>query len=307
MQRMIRIRGRSANRIRQSWDNRLFDALANTFLILLTIVTLYPLWFVLVASFTDYKLINAGTLLLYPRGFQVAGYKMVFADWRVWTGYANTLFYTVCGTAFGALVTILAGYAFSRKDLPGSGILMKLFIFTMYFGGGLIPTYLMIKNLGLLDTRLLMILQGSVSVHNVIVVRSFMRTNIPDELLDAATIDGCGNGTFFMSIVMPLSKAILAVMVLYIAVSHWNSYFNALIYLTDRYKYPLQVFLRQILLQTAENHELAEDVEAVMEMQQMVATIRYSIIVVSTAPILCLYPFIQKYFVKGVMIGSVKG
>ena len=165
----------------------------------------------------------------------------------------------------------------------------------------------MIKNLGLLDTRLLMILQGSVSVHNVIVVRSFMRTNIPDELLDAATIDGCGNGTFFMSIVMPLSKAILAVMVLYIAVSHWNSYFNALIYLTDRYKYPLQVFLRQILLQTAENHELAEDVEAVMEMQQMVATIRYSIIVVSTAPILCLYPFIQKYFVKGVMIGSVKG
>ncbi len=307
MQRMIRTRGRSANRIRQSWDNRLFDALANTFLILLTIVTLYPLWFVLVASFTDYKLINAGTLLLYPRGFQVAGYKMVFADWRVWTGYANTLFYTVCGTAFGALVTILAGYAFSRKDLPGSGILMKLFIFTMYFGGGLIPTYLMIKNLGLLDTRLLMILQGSVSVHNVIVVRSFMRTNIPDELLDAATIDGCGNGTFFMSIVMPLSKAILAVMVLYIAVSHWNSYFNALIYLTDRYKYPLQVFLRQILLQTAENHELAEDVEAVMEMQQMVATIRYSIIVVSTAPILCLYPFIQKYFVKGVMIGSVKG
>ena len=307
MQSMIRIRKRSANGIRQSWDNRLFDALANTFLILLTIVTIYPLWFILVASFTDYKLINAGSLLLYPKGFHLMGYEKVFADWRIWSGYMNTLIYTVGGTAFGAIVTILAGYAFSRKDLPGSGILMKLFIFTMYFGGGLIPTYIMIKNLGLLDTRLLMILQSSISVHNIIVVRSFMKTNIPDELLDAATIDGCGNGTFFVSIVMPLSKAIFAVMVLYIAVSHWNSYFNALIYLTDRYKYPLQVFLREILLQTTQNHEIMEDAEMALQVQQMTATIRYSVIVVSTAPILCVYPFIQKYFVKGVMIGSVKG
>ncbi len=306
MQSMIRTQ-KPANKIRQSWDNRLFDALANTFLILLTIITIYPLWFILVASFTDYKLINAGTLLLYPRGFQTAGYELVFEDWRVWTGYANTLFYTIAGTFFGAMVTILAGYAFSRKDLPGSGILMKLFIFTMYFGGGLIPTYIMINKLGLLDTRLLMILQGSISVHNIIVVRSFMKTNIPDELLDAATIDGCGNGTFFVSIVMPLSKAILAVMVLYIAVSHWNSYFNALIYLTDMHKYPLQVFLREILLKTVQNADVVENMEEVLEMQQMAATIRYSMIVVSTAPILCAYPFVQKYFVKGVMIGSVKG
>lgn len=293
--------------MKKSWDNRLFDALANTFLIVMVVITLYPLWFILVASVTDYKLINSGTLLLWPRGFHLMGYRRVFQDWRIWSGYINTIIYTVGGTLFGAVTTILAGYAFSRRDLPGSGILMKLFIFTMYFGGGLIPTYIMVNKLGLLDTRLLMILQGSISVHNIIVVRSFMKTNIPDELLDAATIDGCGNGTFFVSIVMPLSKAILAVMVLYIAVSHWNSYFNALIYLTDMHKYPLQVFLREILLKTVQNADVVENMEEVLEMQQMAATIRYSMIVVSTAPILCAYPFVQKYFVKGVMIGSVKG
>ncbi len=293
--------------IKKSWDNRLFDALANTFLIVMVVITIYPLWFILVASVTDYKLINSGTLLLWPKGFHLLGYQRVFEDWRIWSGYMNTIIYTVGGTLFGAVTTILAGYAFSRRDLPGSGILMKLFIFTMYFGGGLIPTYLLINSLGLVNSRLLMILQSSVSVHNIIVVRSFMRGNIPDELLDAATIDGCGNGTFFISVVVPLSKAIFAVMVLYIAVSHWNAYFNALIYLTDRYKYPLQVFLREILLQTTAASDLEEDAEVMMQLQQMTATIRYSVIVVSTLPILCVYPFIQKYFVKGVMIGSVKG
>ena len=298
---------RTKIRRKKSWDNVLFDVIANAFLILLTIITIYPLWFIVVASVTDYQLVNSGTLLLYPKGFNTLGYQRVFDDWRIWSGYINTIIYTVGGTIFGTLVTVMAGYAFSRKDLPGSGILMKLFVFTMYFGGGLIPTYILIKSLGLVDTRILMILQGSISVHNIIVVRSFMKSNIPDELLDAATIDGCGNGTFFASIVLPLSKAIFAVMVLYIAVSHWNSYFNALIYLTDRYKYPLQVFLREILLQTTSSNEIVEDAEMALEMQQMTATIRYSVIVISTAPILCVYPFIQKYFVKGVMIGSVKG
>lgn len=285
----------------------MFDVIRNGFLIFLTVVTIYPLWFIVVASVSDSQLINSGTLLLFPKGFHTLGYRRVFEDWRIWTGYLNTIFYTVGGTLFGTFATVLAGYAFSRKDLPGAGILMKLFVFTMYFSGGLIPTYILIKNLGLTDTRLLMILQGSISVYNIIVVRSFMKSNIPDELLDAATVDGCGNGIFFVSIVLPLSKAIMAVMVLYIAVSHWNAYFNALIYLTDRYKYPLQVFLREILLQTTAFNEIVEDAEAALEMQQMTATIRYSVIVVATAPILCVYPFIQKYFVKGVMIGSVKG
>ena len=220
----------------------------------------------------------------------------------------NTIIYTVGGTLLGTIVVLLAGYAFSRKDLVGGPTVMKLFVFTMYFGGGTIPLYLVIQKLNLLDTRFLMIVLGSVSVYNIIVVRSFMVSNIPDELHDAAIIDGCGNGKFFFQIVLPLSKAVAAVMVLYIAVGYWNSYFNAMMYMTDSSKHPLQVYLRDVLVMSsslAGNLDL--DPEEQMRMEQLTMMIKYAIIVVSTAPILCVYPFVQKYFVKGVMIGSVKG
>ena len=309
----IECEGKSVKRkkkVKQSWSDRIFDLVCNLFLILFVIAVFYPLYFVLVASFTEPTIVNSGEVLLYPKEFTLAGYEAVFKNKDVWIGYANTIFYTVLGTTLGTATVVMAGYALSRKDLIGRNVIMKLLIFTMYFSGGTIPLYLVVKNIGLLDSRLLLIILGSVSVYNIIVVRSFMANNIPDELVDAAIIDGCGQGIFFAKIVVPLSKAVISVMVLYIAVTHWNSYFNAMIFLVDDKKYPLQLFLRQILLQASSAANVGEellDPEEVAYMQTMAQVIKYSLIVVATAPILCVYPFIQKYFVKGVMIGSVKG
>ena len=296
---------------RQSWDNILFDVIINLVLLFCVIIVVYPIYFVVVASFSDPTYVNNGTLLLYPKGFTLLGYERVFQDERIITGYANTILYTVCGTALGTMVVMMAGYALSRSDLPGRGIIMKLFVFTMYFGGGTIPFYLTVKSLGLLDTRTAMIVLGCCSVYNMIVVSSFMQSNIAAELLDSATIDGCGDGGFFFKIVLPLSKAVIAVMVLYIAVGYWNSYFNAMIFLFDSNKYPLQLNLREILLMAQNAATNSSDSTLDPRVQQQLAVmgmvIKYAVIVVSTAPIICVYPFVQKYFVQGVMIGSVKG
>ena len=295
-------------KIRDSFGDRIFNIMCFSIVLLLVILVAYPLWFVLMASFSDPTYVNTGTLLLIPRGFQLEGYKMVFENARLWITYGNTILYTVLGTVLGTCITLLAGYAFSRKDLVGGSFIMKLFVFTMYFSGGTIPTYLIIDKLGLVNTRALMIILGSVSVYNIIIVRSFMVSNVSEDLFDAAKIDGCGNGRFFFQIVVPLSKAVIAVMVLYIAVTHWNSYFDAMMYLTDAKLQPLQVYLREVLVlgsTMAANENLDPELQSMME--TMVATIKYAFIVISTVPILCVYPFIQKYFVKGVMIGSVKG
>lgn len=295
-----------------TWDDRIYDLICNIFLVLFVIVVFYPLYYIVIASFSDPSYATTGTPLLYPKEITFAGYQQVFQEKRIWSGYANTILYAVCGTLLGVTMTVMAGYALSRKDLPGRGILMKIYIFTMYFGGGMIPTFMVVKQLGLLNTRALMIIMGSVSVYNIIVVRSFMQGNIPDELLDAAKIDGCGNGRFFLQIVVPLSKAIIAVMVLYIVVSYWNSYMNAVIYVTDENMYPLQLQLKKILyaVQSAisgVDQNSAENMEFMRDSVKKVQLIKYGAIVVSTVPVLCIYPFIQKYFVKGVMIGSVKG
>ena len=296
------------HRMKRSWDDKIFDWVCNAFIITLIVLVLYPLWFVLMARFSDPMYVNNGTFLIIPRGFTLEGYAYVFENSKIWTSYANTIYYTVVGTIFGTFVTMLAGYAFSRKDLIGGSLIMKLFVFTMYFSGGTIPLYLVIQKLGLLNTREIMIILGSVSVYNVIIVRSFMATNIPNDLYDAAQIDGCGNGRFFLQVVLPLSKAVIAIMVLYIAVGHWNSYFNALMYLTDGDMQPLQVILREILiLSSAATTDPNADPELVQRMQKLATVMKYSFIVIATAPILCVYPFIQKHFVKGVMIGSVKG
>lgn len=295
-------------RIRDSFGDRIFNLVCGSFVLALIVVILYPLWFVLMASFSDPMYVNNGSILLIPKGFQLEGYKMVFENSRLWITYGNTILYTVLGTAFGTFVTLLAGYAFSRKDFVGGSFLMKLFVFTMYFSGGTIPLYLVIDKLGLLNSRALMIILGSVSVYNIIVVRSFMVSNISEDLFDAAKIDGCGNGRFFFQIVLPLSKAVMAIMVLYIAVTHWNSYFNGMMYLTDAKLQPLQVYLREILVVGSSMANSTEiDPELQQHMEKMTSIIKYAFIVFSTAPILCMYPFIQKYFVKGVMIGSVKG
>lgn len=280
-------------------------------LALVLIVVIYPLLFVLFASMSDPQYVNSGALLLYPKGFNLLGYQQVFRDQRILIGYGNTIYYTVFGTILAVAINMMGGYALSRDDLPGRGIVMALFVFTMYFGGGMIPFYLIVRNLHLTNTRTILVLLGGTSVYNMIIARSFFISTIPRELQEAAEIDGCGTGRFFFSIVMPLSKAITAVIVLYCAVGQWNAYFNALIFISDRDKFPLQIFLREILL-TAKTYESADVLSTLSgddlaRMQRMSEVTKYGVIVVSTLPIIALYPFLQKYFVKGVMIGSLKG
>lgn len=292
-------------------QDKVFMTVLYVVLALVLIVVIYPLLFVVFASMSDPQYVNSGALLLYPKGFNLLGYQQVFRDQRILIGYGNTIYYTVFGTMLAVAVNMMGGYALSRDDLPGRGIVMALFVFTMYFGGGMIPFYLIVRNLHLTNTRTILVLLGGTSVYNMIIVRSFFISTIPRELQEAAEIDGCGTGRFFFSIVMPLSKAITAVIVLYCAVGQWNAYFNALIFISDRDKFPLQIFLREILL-TAKTYESADVLSTLSgddlaRMQRMSEVTKYGVIVVSTLPIIALYPFLQKYFVKGVMIGSLKG
>lgn len=290
----------------QSTEDKVFDFVVNVLIILATVITLYPMYFVVLSSISSPSALLTGQSLLVPVDISFASYKYIFADTRIWRGYGNTIFYTFFNTLLGTAMTVLAGYALSRKDLVGRNIFMKLMVFTMYFQGGLVPTYMVVRDLHLINTRAVMIILGAFTVFNLIIVRTFFVAKIPDELLEAAQLDGCGNGRFFFSIVLPLSKEIVAVVVLYIAVASWNSFFNALIYLSSQKLYPLQLILREILLsgQTIQNDVDAADIA---EMQRLAATIKYAVMVISTLPILALYPFVQKYFVKGVMVGSVKG
>ncbi len=306
----LKPRSNVKNHIREPLCDRVFSAIVYVLLAFILILVLYPLYFVVVASFSDPTYVNSGTLLLYPKGFTMLGYERVFSDDRIWTGYGNTIIYTVFGTILGLFATIMAGYSLSRKDLPGRNIVMGLMVFTMYFGGGLIPFYMVVKGLGMVNTRIALVIMGSVSVYNIIIVRSFFTSTLPQELQEAAFIDGCGNSRYFFSVVVPLSQAIIAVIALYLAVGYWNAYFNAMIFITDKDKYPLQIYLREILLtaKTAESTPVSgQDAETAALLEKMVEVVKYGVIVVSTLPIICVYPFLQKYFVKGVMIGAIKG
>ena len=293
------------NSIHLCRQDRILNVFLYVFLSIFLILCAYPVYFVLIASFSNATVVNSGKLMLWPEGFHLLGYKFVFSDVRILTGYKNTLIYTLGGTVLGLFVSLLAGYSLSRSDLPGRKVLMALMVFTMYFGGGLIPTYITIKNLGLVDTRALMIILGSVSVYNIILIRTFFQSNLPTELQEAAFIDGCTNTRFFFQFALPLSSAIIAVIALYLAVGYWNSYFNALIYINSNAKKPLTLFIRELLL-SQETNDVA-DGELASDFKRMVQVVKYAVIVVATAPIMCMYPFLQKYFVKGVMIGSIKG
>ena len=285
-------------KMKMGTGDRIFYVVTRVLLAVFLVIVLYPIYFVVIASFSDSAYVNSGEFLFYPKGFTLLGYSQIFKTTRIWISYMNTLIYVVFGTMLGL----------SQKKLLGRNVIMGLLVFTMYFGGGLIPTYLVIKGIHLTNTRLLLVIMGSISVYNIILIRSFFAGTLPQELQDAAFIDGCGNGQYFFRIALPLSKAILSVIGLYIAVAHWNSYFNALIYVTDRAKQPLQLYLREVLLMAQSTSDLMEsDPQAAALLNRMVEVIKYGIIVVSTVPIICVYPFLQKYFVKGVMIGSVKG
>lgn len=269
------------------------------------ILVLYPLYFIVIASFSDPSAVGSGQVWLFPRGFTLDGYKELFKHSNIWIGYRNTILYTVVGTAIGLAVNLSAAYALSRKDLVGRKFLSLFFIFTMFFNGGLVPTFLTIRDFHLYDTFLVMVLPFSVAVFDIIVARTFFRTGIPAELWEAAQVDGCGNLRFYVQMVLPLSKAIISVLALWFAVGQWNSYFNALIYLRNPELYPLQLVLRDILVTNQMQNALGTG-EAAQIALRLANLLRYAVIIVATLPIMCLYPFVQKHFNKGVMIGAVK-
>ncbi len=289
-----------------SAGDRAFDVVLAVLTILSVLVILYPLVFVASASVSDPMEIFQGNVWLWPKGFNLDAYKQVFRNDDIFTGYKNTLLYTVVGTVVTIVITFSAAYPLSRKKLYGRNKLMSFFLFTMFFSGGMIPTYLIVRQLGLYNTMWAVILVGTVSVYNIIVARTFMQNTIPEELYEAAAMDGCGDIRVFFRVVLPLSAPILAVLVLFYGVNFWNSYFNGLIYLSDRASYPLQLFLREILLNNMADSMI--DTAGIDISQYMVSeSIKYAVIIVSSVPMLVLYPFLQKFFVKGVMIGAVKG
>jgi len=292
---------------RKSREDIVFDVVNNGLLTLIMLAVLLPLYFVLVASFSDPNLIYAGEVWLYPKGFTLDGYERIFNDSSIWLGYLNSILYAGVGTFIGVAVTVLAAYPLARKNLAGKSFIMWFLLITMFFSGGLIPTYLLIKDLHMLNTIWALVIPGAGAVFNVIIVRTFFQSSIPDEMWEAASIDGCSNTRYFWSIVLPLSKPIIAVMVLYHVVGFWNGFFDALIYLNDGDKYPLQLVLRNILVQNQVSAGMMIDVESYAAKMRVTELIKYGVIIVSSLPLLILYPFLQKYFVKGVLIGSIKG
>lgn len=298
--------------IRDSKGDRAFDLINLTLMTLLMLVVLYPLVVILSASISDPELVKRGAVVLWPKGVTFEGYLRVFQDINILIGYRNTILYTVGGTIINLLLTLPAAYTLSKRHLVGRNIVMFLMAFTMYFSGGIIPSYLLMKNLGLTNTYFVLMLCGGVTTTNLIISRTFFANGVPQELEEAAYIDGCSVIRTFVTIVLPLSKAIIGVMTLYYGVAHWNSFFNALIYVTDRAKIPLQLVLREILVEQQIKANMMAAGSAVDELlldkQMRVAElVKYSVIVVSSLPVLVAYPFLQKYFDKGVMIGSIKG
>ncbi|WP_135554531.1 carbohydrate ABC transporter permease [Paenibacillus cymbidii] len=288
-------------------SDRLFDVMNAALMICLILLVLYPLYFIVIASFSNPDQVNAGHTWFYPRDITWEGYTRLFSYSSLWQGYANTILYTIVGTVINVSLTLTAGYALSRQDLDGRRIIMMIIAFTMFFSGGLIPTYLLVKSLGMVNTAWALWLPGAVSAFHIIISRTFFQTTIPHELLEAAEMDGCSNTRFFGRIVLPLSMPIVAVIVLFCAVSHWNSYFPALIYLRNEKLYPLQIILRDILIANESQSDLVGDIADVAAKTRIADMMKFGVIIVSSLPVLILYPFLQKYFMKGVMIGSLKG
>ncbi|NOU63825.1 ABC transporter permease subunit [Paenibacillus sp. LMG 31461] len=296
-----------STRIQESRGDQLFNIVNYTVLCLFTLSVLYPLIYVLSASFSSSTAVISGRVWLWPVDITLQGYEAVFKNNRVWVGFANSLFYAVVGTIINVMMTLIAAYPLSRKDFYIRNGIMALFVFTMMFGGGLIPNYLLIKELGLLDTRWALIIPGVMSVMSVIIARTYFQTTIPDEILEAAHLDGCSDYKFLVKIVAPLSGPIIAVLSLFYAVGHWNTYFAALLYLKSPDLFPLQIILREVLVKNTFDEEIITDVVGAAQREGMRELLKYSLIVISTIPVLVVYPFIQRHFVKGMMIGSLKG
>ncbi|MGP3964881.1 carbohydrate ABC transporter permease [Nonomuraea sp. 3N208] len=295
-------------RTRSPGDIAFSVILAVVCLAVLTAV-IYPVYFVVIASVSDPSLVATGEVWLLPRGVNWFGYEQIFADERIWTGYRNTVLYSLVGTALNLLVTLPAAYALSRREFKPRKVLMVFFAITMFFHGGLIPTYMLYRDLDLLDNWLVFVLPPAVNVYNLIIARAFFESSLSEELFEAATIDGISYFGFFLKIAIPLSKAIISVIGLYYLVQHWNDFFTGLVFIRDYDKQPLQIVLRDILLsnQAFAGGAGSAGGAGANYAQQYADQIKYGVIIVSTLPVIVLYPFLQRYFEKGVMIGSVKG
>lgn len=285
----------------------IFNIILYSFIWFMTLAILYPLIYILSASFSSPRAVISGRVWLLPVELSLTGYEAVFKNARLLTGFANSLYYMTVGTAVNIVMTVLAAFPLSRKEFFGRNVIMGMFVFTMLFSGGMIPNYILVRNLGIIDTRWAMILPSAMSVWNVIVTRTFFKSTIPDEMYEAGQIDGCGDFRFLISIILPLSVPIIAVNILYYGVWNWNTYFNALLYLRKPQLHPLQIVLREILVLNTISPEILKDFDVMLRKQGLIDVIKYSVIVVASVPVLCIYPFVQKYFVKGVMVGAIKG
>lgn len=303
----------NAIKIKDTKADKIFVGFVYLFLALALIIVLYPLVYIVSASISEPQFVNSGEMWLLPKGFTFEGYKTIFQNENIWRGYRNTIFYTVLGTTINLAVTLPAAYALSRVDFYGKKLFMNFMLLTMFISGGLIPSYLLIKNLGMIDTIWALVIPNAASVYNIVVTRTFFQSSIPREMEEAAIVDGCSDFKMFIKIILPLSMPIIAVMGLFYGIGHWNSYFNALIYISNKSMYPLQMVLREILvLQDLSSNSTATNVSAstaemLYSKQQLVQVIKYGVMIVSTLPVIVVYPFLQRYFVKGVMIGSLKG
>jgi len=286
---------------------RLFYTLNDLFLLFFLLIVAYPIIYVFSASFSSPSAVISGKVVLFPVDFSLEGYKAVFENGDIVLGYANTIFYTVAGTIINIFLTIICAYPLSRKEMYGRDIFMFIISFTMIFSGGLIPTYILVQNLGLINTRWAMLLPNAIGAYNVIIARTYFQTTITDDLFEVAQLNGCSHIRFLWSIVLPLSKAVTAVLVLFYAVGHWNQYFNAFIYLSDRKLFPLQIILREILVMNQIDSSMVTDPVLMARKQGLADLLKYSLIIVASVPVWIAYPFVQKHFVKGVMIGAVKG
>ena len=296
---------KSGGPIKLTSGDRAFYAVNTVLLALLALIVIYPLYFIIIASFSDPDAVLAGKVILYPMQVTFEGYAKILQRTDVWRGYLNTIIYTALTVVLSLAVTIPGGWALSRKTIPGKKFLMIYFIILMFFGGGLIPFYNVMSSLGLINTIWAIILPSILSVWNLFMTRTFFESSIPDGLVEAAKIDGAGEFRIFTLLVIPLSKAILAVMALYYAIGQWNSYFNAMIFLQNENLYPLQLVLKEILI--ASESTTGGSGETILEQYRTANQIKYVSVIVSSAPVMLLYPFVQKYFAQGVMIGSLKG
>ncbi len=290
---------------KRSGSDLAFD-IVNTLLLSIALLTvLYPLYYIVIASVSDPNAVNTGKVILLPVDLTIEGYKKVFAYETLWQAYGNTIKYVLIGTSINLALTLTGAYALSRRELAGRRFFMLMITFTMIFSGGLIPTFLTVKGLGMYNTMWALVIPNAIGAYNFIVARTFFETSIPYELVESANIDGCSDIRFFLNIVLPLSPAIIAVMILFYGVAHWNSFFNALIYLKDRSLNPLQLELRELLITQQAIQNL--DAESIFQVQRTADIMKFAAIIVSSVPIIAVYPFLQRFFVKGVMIGAIKG